>query len=134
MIWSNLRYAGRGLVKNPGFTAVAMLTLALGIGANTAIFSVVNGVLLKPLPFPAPERLMVMNNSYPAAGLLRASTSPVDHVDYRKHTELFQDVMSVQTASFNFSGKDGRALGGRDGHSIDVPGPGRQAASRTHVP
>jgi putative ABC transport system permease protein len=106
MIWSNLRYAGRGLVKNPGFTAVAMLTLALGIGANTAIFSIVNGVLLKPLPFPAPERLMVMNNSYPAAGLLRASTSPVDHVDYRKHTDLFQEVMSVQTASFNYSGKD----------------------------
>jgi predicted permease len=106
MIWSNLRYALRGLAKSPGFTAVAMLTLALGIGANTAIFSIVNGVLLKPLPFPAPERLMVMNNSYASIGLARASTSPVDHVDYRKHTDLFQEVMSVNSASFNYSGAD----------------------------
>ena len=103
---SNLRYAVRGLAKNPGFTAVAMLTLALGIGANTAIFSIVNGVLLKPLPFPEAERIMVMNNSYATIGLSRASTSPVDHSDYRKHTDLFQDVMSVQTVSVNYSGTD----------------------------
>jgi len=106
MIWSNLRYAWRGLAKSPGFTAVAMLTLALGIGANTAIFSIVNGVLWKPLPFPSAERLMVMNNSYISIGLTRASTSPVDYSDYRKHTDLFQDVMSVQSVSFNYSGAD----------------------------
>ncbi|MBI2688465.1 MAG: ABC transporter permease [Acidobacteria bacterium] len=106
MTGSNLRFAWRGLAKSPGFTAVAMLTLALGIGANTAIFSIVNGVLLKPLPFPKPEQLMVMNNSYGSIGLLRASTSPVDHVDYRRHTDLFQDVMSIQGMSFNYSGVD----------------------------
>jgi len=106
MTWSNFRYAARGLAKNPGFAAVAMITLALGIGANTAIFSIVNGVLLKPLPFPAPDRLVVLNNTYPAAGLLKASTSPPDHVDYRKHTELFQDVMSLQSVNFNYSGPD----------------------------
>ena len=86
----DVRYAARGLRKNPGFTAIAALTLGLGIGATTAIFSVVSGVLLRPLPFTDPDRLVQVNETEPRFGA--GSVSYPDLNDFRKRSTSF-DVM-----------------------------------------
>ncbi len=88
----DLRFGARMLWKTPGFTVVAVLALALGIGANTAIFSVVNAVMLRPLPFPEPDRLMMIFHSYPKMNLPRASVSPRGYSYYAENARSFQSV------------------------------------------
>ena len=86
-LFQDLRYALRTLRKSPGFTAVALFTLALGIGANTAIFSVVYGVLLRPLPFRDPSRLIVLNETTPKVGYV--SVSYPNFLDWRAQSRAF---------------------------------------------
>jgi len=96
--WQDIRYGVRMLMKNPGFTIVAVLTLALGIGANTAIFSVVHAVLLRPLPYADPGRLAVIWNDYGKEGQSLPAVSPPDFLDY---TRIAQQNASFAAASGN---------------------------------
>src|SRR5205823_14415381 len=89
---NDLKFAFRQLLKNPGFTAVAVLTLALGIGANTALFSVVNGVLLRPLPFREQERLVTLWESSPAQGVDQQAVSPPTFADWQAQSGAFEEM------------------------------------------
>jgi len=88
---ANLRYALRGLRRQPLFTLAAVLTIAIGIGANTAIFSLLYQVLLRPLPYAHEDRLVFVWNSYPRTGLSRASVSIPDYLDRRTQAPAIED-------------------------------------------
>jgi putative ABC transport system permease protein len=99
------RYAVRQLVKSPGFTFVAVLTLALGVGTTTAIFSVVNGVLLRPLPYPAPESLVRVHELVPQYG--RFSVAPATFLDWRQQNGVFERIAAYNTTSGTFTDANG---------------------------
>lgn len=110
-LWQDLRYAMRVLRKAPGFTAVAILTLALGIGANTAVFSVVNGVLLNPLPYPHPDRLVAVAETFPP--FTEASISYPNFLDWARMNHTFEAVASYRETNFNLTGSgEAQRLGG----------------------
>jgi putative ABC transport system permease protein len=103
----DVRYALRILRKNPGYAAVAVLTLALGIGANTAIFSAVNAILLRPLPFPEPGRLMAVWHRPPQKifpGTSRFAVSPANYLDWRSENHVFGQMAAIGFRSFNLAG------------------------------
>jgi len=101
--WQDLRYALRQLGKAPGFTTVAILTLALGIGANTAIFSVINGVLLNPLPFPQPDQLVALSESKP--NFDRGSISYPNFRDWQKDNRSFTAMAIARAYAFSLTGR-----------------------------
>src|ERR1044071_3025659 len=104
-IIKDIRYGVRGLLKRPGFTVIALVALALGIGANTAIFSLVNAVVIRPLPFPDPDRLVWVFGNIRNGGN-RASVSPPDFLDYRSQNKTFEQFAAsgTQPLSVNLTG------------------------------
>ena len=102
----DLRFAFRQLIKNPAFSAVAIVTLALGIGANTAIFSIVNAVLLQPLPYPDADRIMVLNES--SGPGQDYSVALPDYFDWRNDNTVFEHLAATHKESRNLSGIPGR--------------------------
>ncbi len=100
----DVRYALRMLVKNPAFTAVAVIALALGIGANTAIFSVVNAVLLRPLPFKNPGQLVMVWENAAHLGFPKDTPSPANFLDWQKQAQSFAGMAATAERSFNLTG------------------------------
>ncbi|MBO0727170.1 MAG: ABC transporter permease, partial [Blastocatellia bacterium] len=102
-LWQDLRYGGRMLLKNPGFTLVAGVTLALGIGANTAVFSVINAVLLRPLPYRNADGLVMVWGNLLALGMERMGARAAEYDDYRRQTQIFSETAAFENLSFNLS-------------------------------
>ncbi|MDQ3604757.1 MAG: ABC transporter permease, partial [Gemmatimonadota bacterium] len=103
----DLRYSARGLSKAPGFTALVVLTLALGIGANTAIFSVVNALLLRPLPYAEADRLVRLFQTFPTPdGRGTGSVSPPNFRDWREQNRSFEELTAYTGGNVNLQGVD----------------------------
>ena len=103
---NDLRFAFRQLTKSPGFTAVAILTVALGIGACTAVFSLVNDLLIRPLPYQAPQELVLLWQKFSAQGLDQIPVSAPEYLDYEKQTTSFEHIAAFDYTDLNLTGRD----------------------------
>jgi putative ABC transport system permease protein len=99
-LWQDIRFGGRILIKNPGFTLVAVLTLALGIGANTAIFSVIYGVLLRPLPYQKDAQLVVLSQQAPKANVNNVPFSVKEFSDYKERNQTLESMVEYHSMQF----------------------------------
>jgi putative ABC transport system permease protein len=102
---NDIRFGFRLLRKSPGFALVAMLTLALGIGANTTVFSAVDAVLLRPLPYHQPDRLALVNETVMNSGNDYIGVAAQEYLDYRDQNQAFSNVAAFETAGFNLTGE-----------------------------
>jgi predicted permease len=105
-LWQDLRYGARQLRRSPAFTTAAVVTLALGIGANTAIFSVVNAVLLRPLPYKDPERLVMVWEQLLKIGLNQFGAPLANYFEYRDQNQVFEDIAAVEYTHLDLTGQD----------------------------
>src|SRR5882672_6347908 len=103
-LWQDLRYGMRMLTKSPGFTAIAVLTLALGIGANSSIFSLINAVLLRPLPFKDPGRLVAVWERRASSNAANLPISAHEFAAWRDQSRSFEGLAIIQGAGFNLTG------------------------------
>jgi len=103
-LWQDVRCGLRMLRKNAGFAMVAVLTLALGIGANTAIFSVIHAVLLSPLPYDHPDRITLVRESNPSKGFEQFSVSPPNYMDWKNAAGAFEQMASMSRGQFSYTG------------------------------
>jgi putative ABC transport system permease protein len=104
-LWQDLRYGARTLLKNPGFTLIAVLTLGLGIGANTAIFSVANTALLRPLPYQNPDELVMVWETAPKLGFPHNDVAPANFIDWRDQNQVFTQIAAFGGASLSLTGR-----------------------------
>src|SRR6476659_579174 len=111
---TEVRFALRSLLKQPGFSLVVVLTLALGIGATTTIFSIVNTVLLRPLPYAHSDRLQVIWGNYRQLNIERLAAKAAEYEDYARQTQVFDGVAAYSNHSFNVAigGEPERVTGG----------------------
>jgi len=100
----DLRYGARMLLKNKGFTLVVVLSLALGIGANSTIFSIGNALLLKPFPFENLERLVLIRENFPNQDMKATGVSPADFFDWREQTNSFEELAAYRVRDFTITG------------------------------
>src|SRR5215813_1081754 len=103
-MFKDVRYGMRSLLKRPGLTAVALITLGLGIGVSTVIFSAVDSVLLRPLPLKDPSRLVAIWEHTPTLGIAQNQMAPANFFDLRKQNQAFEDVGAFSELSLNLSG------------------------------
>src|SRR5947199_3420294 len=101
---NEIKVAFRGLAKSPGFTAIAIVTVALAFGANTAVFSLINALLIKPLPYRDSSSLVLLWEQFAAQGLERIPVSAPEFTDYEKGTPSFSQIAAFDYRSFNMSG------------------------------
>src|SRR5262245_16342145 len=103
-VWQDLRFAIRMLLKNPGLNLAAIATLALGMGATTCVYSVLEAVLIKPLPYHEPDRLVWMANTNPSQGVSQTFLNWDDILDYREQAKSFAQIASWDTFAVNVTG------------------------------
>ncbi len=135
-LWQDVHCGLRMLRKNAGFATVAILTLALGIGANTAIFSVIHGVLLSPLPYNDPDHIVLVLESNPTRGFPQFSVSPPNYMDWKKDSTSFKQIASIARGDFNYTGgaEPERISGARVASSFFAVMGATPAMGRTFLP